>query len=171
MGERKPAYMQIAQNTWSFELWALCGFTISLRLNSLAEGISPVSLFWWQRVGLSNEVSKAFTDDVIDISSLFWWMYKDNYSFCRFWSLSWQPWLLSLQNLCQKTLCLMVRAHFILLRTCLPGLEERQPHICMAPSSWLRLHIILSCPQEGEDSFQSGPLLFPRSTWSSLQTL
>lgn len=46
---------------------------------------------------------------------------------------------------------LAVRAHFIILRTCVPALEERQPHASMAPSSWLCLQVMLSCPQEVEE--------------------
>jgi len=43
---------------------------------------------------------------------------------------------------------LAVKAHFMILGTCLPAVEEGQPHTCMAPSSRRHLQVTFSCPQE-----------------------
>lgn len=46
---------------------------------------------------------------------------------------------------------LAVRPHFMIPRTCLPALEERQPRTCMAPTSGLHRQVMLFCPQETEE--------------------
>ena len=55
--DRGPDYMQTTRSTWSFELWACVGSPSVWDL--ITGGISPLSLFWWQRAGSFKEISNA----------------------------------------------------------------------------------------------------------------
>lgn len=57
---------------------------------------------------------------------------------------------------------LAVRSHFMILRTCLPALEERQPHTSLTLSSRLCLQVMLPHFQEIEEVLSQWTLPFSK---------